>query len=284
MPVHIQKYDNNNKAIIGTEHHLVPRVYFNRICLKQGESYRLRLKNYEAIWTMVRGTCSFSVDDLAFPHVGGREDIWQGRADSVYVPQASEVQVQCTSVDAEIYIGGGLCTESDKRGEAAHIKPEDVQVITYGSDETKTHRCIQHILGQNSPQRMGRLLVSELFTVGQGGWSGFPPHKHDEDRMPMESAYEEVYHFRFTPPQGFAAQFAYNNDQDTGPVFHVKDGSTVALDRGYHPVVVAPGYQMYYFTIIVGKTQKSLVQHFQEEHKNQLETIPGIKDMIAAFK
>lgn len=68
------------------------------------------------------------------------------------------------------------------------------------------------------------------------------------------------------------------------PVYHVKDGSTLAIDKGYHPVVVAPGYQMYYFTIIVGKTDSSLIQYFHPDHKFQLETIPGIKDMIAAFK
>ena len=42
--------------------------------------------------------------------------------------------------------------------------------------------------------------------------------------------------------------------------------------------------QMYYFTIIVGKTQRSLVQYFHPDYEYQLETIPGIKDMIKNFK
>ena len=37
---------------------------------------------------------------------------------------------------------------------------------------------------ENGEGGSGRLLVSELFTVGKGGWSGFPPHKHDTDRLP----------------------------------------------------------------------------------------------------
>ena len=53
---------------------------------------------------------------------------------------------------------------------------------------------------------------------------------------------------------------------------------------GYHPCVVAPGYEMYYFTILGGLTQRSLVQYFQPDHAYQLETIPGIKDMIAKYK
>jgi 5-deoxy-glucuronate isomerase len=41
---------------------------------------------------------------------------------------------------------------------------------------------------------------------------------------------------------------------------------------------------MYYFTILAGKSQRSLVQFFQPSHAHQIETIPGIKDMIAKFK
>jgi 5-deoxy-glucuronate isomerase len=48
--------------------------------------------------------------------------------------------------------------------------------------------------------------------------------------------------------------------------------------------VVAPGYEMYYFTILVGLSQRSLIQSFQKTHAYQLETIPGIKDMIAKYK
>jgi 5-deoxy-glucuronate isomerase len=56
------------------------------------------------------------------------------------------------------------------------------------------------------------------------------------------------------------------------------------LDSGYHPCAVLPGYQMYYFTILGGLSQRSLVQFFQPTHAYQIETIPGIKDMIAKFK
>jgi 5-deoxy-glucuronate isomerase len=62
------------------------------------------------------------------------------------------------------------------------------------------------------------------------------------------------------------------------------DGSTIMLDKGYHPCAVLPGYEMYYFTILGGLSQRSLVQYFQPTHAAQLETIPGIKDMIAKFK
>ena len=69
-----------------------------------------------------------------------------------------------------------------------------------------------------------------------------------------------------------------------GKAEHIIDGSTIAIRTGYHPCVVAPGYEMYYFTILGGLSQRSLVQYFQPEHAYQVETIPGIKDMIAKYK
>ncbi len=41
---------------------------------------------------------------------------------------------------------------------------------------------------------------------------------------------------------------------------------------------------MYYFTILGGLNQRSLVQSVQPEPTYQVETIPGINDMIAKFK
>ena len=122
------------------------------------------------------------------------------------------------------------------------------------------------------------------FTVGQGGWSGFPPHKHDTDRLPDETRHDETYNYRFRPNNGFGFQLFQQVDEKVGKAEHIIDGSTIAIRTGYHPCVVAPGYEMYYFTILGGLSQRSLVQYFQPEHAYQVETIPGIKDMIAKYK
>ena len=83
---------------------------------------------------------------------------------------------------------------------------------------------------------------------------------------------------------GFGLQLVQREDGAIGEAYHIVDGSTVILDKGYHPCVAAPGYEMYYFTILGGLSQRPLVQFFQPEHAYQVETIPGIKDMIAKFK
>ena len=281
MPEHIPPYDNWNHPIVDAGDRRVPSTFFTVVRLQPGQEYHHEIAGYESVCVVAQGRCTIMVDDMLFEQVGERETLWEGKPDSVDVPRGSRARIISVDRAVEVFIAGGRC---ETRFEPFRVKPEDVDTVQYGSDETKTHRKILHVLGQKNAERRGRLLVSELFTVGRGGWSGFPPHKHDTDEMPRESAFEEVYYFRFDPPQGFGAQFAYTHEDDLGPVYHIKDGSTVVLDKGYHPVVAAPGYRMYYFTILVGKTQTSLVQRFEQAHAYQLETIPGIKDMIAKFK
>lgn len=278
MPQHIKPYNNKNKAIVDRDDAMVPRTYLNVVCLNEGEIYHSEVPGYETVCVPMEGSCNITLEDTDYHSVGQRKVLFDHKPDGVYVPSGSSAKITGLSGGVRLCIAGG---RTDLQLEAFRITPEDVETVQYGSDETKTHRKIYHILG--SAQKTDKLLVSELFTVGEGGWSGFPPHKHDVDR-PGESAFEEVYYFRFDPPQGFGAQFTYVYDDDFGPVHHIKDGSTIVLDKGYHPVVVAPGYQMYYFTILVGKTQRSLIQHFEEKHAHQLKTIPGIGDMIKKFK
>ncbi len=281
MPKHVTPFDNRNQAIVDLHDETTPLAYFNDVRLKRGETFSYQLEEYESVNVLATGTCTFEVDGSRFENVGQRTHLWDGKPDSVYAPVNGKVTMTCVSDEAEIFIAGGQC---ETRYEPFRVTPAEVDKVQYGSDETKTHRRILHVLGQKQRDRTGRLLVSELFTVGAGGWSGFPPHKHDEDRGSEETAFEEVYHFRFNPDHGFGAQFAYPTPESYGPVYRIKNGSTVLLEGGYHPSVAAPGYEMYYFTILVGKTSHSLVQFFEPEHAYQVRTIPGIMDMVNKFK
>ncbi len=285
MPKHILPHDNQNQPIVNN-HEIIPEAFFNDVKLKKGEKFTHKADGYETVCVVAFGTVDITVKGQTFSGIGKREALFAGKPESVYVPLNCEAEITCVSESAEVFIAGGVYEEEL---EPFAILQEDVDKVQYGSDETKTHRKIFHVLGQKTKDKTGRLLVSELFTVGAGGWSGFPPHKHDEDRVDadgnvLETHHPEVYHFRFNPEHGFAAQFLYVHEDDFGPVEHLKQGSTVLLDKGFHPVVAGPGYDMYYFTILVGKTSKSLIQYFEKKHAYQLETIPGIMDMVKKFK
>lgn len=281
MPYHIRPYDNGNKPIIDVDNNWTPLIYFNDVRLKTGQTASHRLAEHESVCVVVSGTVNIDVEGTLFEHVGRREHLWGGKPDSVYVPPGAAATITATTDNAEVFVAGGRTGGGD---EPFRIQTDDVDTVQYGSDDTKTHRRIYHILGKNVEGRTGNLLVSELFTVGAGGWSGFPPHKHHIERPPVESDFEEAFHYRFNPDHGFGAQFAYVGDDDFGPVYHVKNGSTILLDKSYHPSVAAPGYEMYYFTILAGRHRRSLIQYFHPDHEYQVHTIPGLKDMIAKFK
>ena len=105
-----------------------------------------------------------------------------------------------------------------------------------------------------------------------------------DDALAFTKAADETYNYRFKPNNGFGFQMFQQVDDKVGKAEHIINGSTIMIRTGYHPCVVAPGYEMYYFTILGGLSQRSLVQFFQPEHAYQVETIPGIKDMIAKYK
>ena len=279
--MHIPPFDNRNAAIVDAGDPRVPLVYFNIVRLKRGESFESRVEGYETCVVPATGTVEVEVEGRTFP-VGRRgADVWDGEPEGVYVPTGLPARIVCQSEAAEVFVAGARFAEAF---EPFAVTADEIDLVQYGSDDTKTHRKIKHILGQKQADRVGRLLVSELYTVGQGGWSGFPSHKHDTDRLPEETRHDECYNFRFRPARGSGMQMLQREDGEPGEAFHVVDGSTFLIEKGYHPCCVLPGYEMYYFTILGGASQRPLVQYFQPSHADQVETIPGIKDMVAKFR
>jgi 5-deoxy-glucuronate isomerase len=280
--MHIAPYDNNNQPIIAANHPLVPLCYFNIVKLTRGQSYTSAVPGYETAIVPATGTVDVTTMGETFAAIGLRtQNVWDAEPEGVYVPTGAPATITCASNTAEVFIAGA---RFDQVLRPFAVRAADIDPVQYGSDDTKTHRKIKHILGTKYHDRVGRLLVSELYTVGSGGWSGFPSHKHDTTRLPVETRHDEVYNFRFNPPHGSGLQMLQRQDGQPGDAYHVVDGSTIVIDKGYHPCCVLPGYEMYYFTILGGETQRSLVQYFQPSHADQIETIPGIKDMIAKFK
>ena len=280
--MHIAPHDNSNKPIVDVDNEIVPLNYFNIIKLKKGEVFSYSLSGYETCIVPATGTISIDIEGKSFDQLGNRGvDVWDGEPEGAYVPVGAKVRIVCQSDKTETFIAGA---KYDKVLEPFDVRKGEIDIVQYGSDETKTHRKIKHILGANQHGKVGRLLVSELYTVGQGGWSGFPSHKHDTDQLPDETRHDETYNFRFRPNYGSGLQMLQREDNEPGDAYHIMDGSTMLIDKGYHPCAVLPGYEMYYFTILGGLSQRSLKQYFQPTHEEQLHTIPGIMDMVAKFK
>lgn len=279
--MHIPPHDNRNRAIVGMADPLVPLVYFNIVRLQPGEHFEYRTPGYETCVVPATGTVTVDVGGETFADIGNRGvDVWDGEPEGVYVPSGTGARITARTA-TECFIAGA---KFDEALSPFAVRSGDLDVVQYGSDDTKTHRKIKHILGTKYHDRVGRLLVSELFTVGAGGWSGFPSHKHDTDRLPEETRHDECYNFRFRPDYGSGMQMLQRVDNEPGDAYHIMNRSTVLIDKGYHPCCALPGYEMYYFTILGGLSQRSLKQHFQPTHAAQVHTIPGILDMVAKFK
>jgi 5-deoxy-glucuronate isomerase len=228
------------------------------------------------------GQAEVAAGDTSFQDVGRRATIWEGPADSVYCGTAARVTVRALRDGTEVAVAGAACTQPFA---PFRITPEEVEMVEVGSHDTHSRRRIFHILGQNGAGRSGTLLVSELYG-DPGCWSGYPPHKHDTDRLPEETNHEEIYHYRYRPETGFGAQFRYDADGGGAEpeVVMTRHGDTYCIDHGYHPTLRAPGHEGYIFTILVGRQHRGLVQSFEPTHTHLLAKIPGIQAMRDKFK
>lgn len=257
----------------------IPKTYFRLVRLSAGQSLEITQPGFELLVVVLNGRANIRVGDVEFTDVGERDSIWDGNADSVYAGTDCSIRILGTATESEIAIAGGFCESSYP---PFRIRPADVESVEVGSEDTHTKRSIHHILGQNGNGRAGNLLVSELYAA-PGCWSGYPPHKHDEDNMPHESAFEEVYHYRFNPETGFGGQYHYRPGEPP-TVAMTTHRSTFVVDDGYHPTSTSPGHRGYIFTILVGKSQRSLVQWFEEKHHHLFGLIPGLEAMREKFK
>jgi 5-deoxy-glucuronate isomerase len=279
MPALIRSYPNKNQPIITETNGTLHRTYFNLIRLGRGEEYQAKVSGFETLYVVLSGNVDIEVNGTSFRDVGRRKDIWSGQADSVYVPTGATVRVRANVDGTELAVGGGIC---DTVYAPFRVLPSEVEMVDVGSIETRSHRRIFHLLGQNGVGRAGNLLISELY-CDHGCWSGYPPHKHDEDQGKAETSHEEMYHYRFRPETGFGAQLCFQPD-GSSQCFMTRHGDTFLLDRGFHPTVTSPGHEEYIFTILVGKSQRGLVQHFKEDYHYLMAGIPGIQDMVNKFK
>lgn len=233
--------------------------YFNRLGLARGETETLDVPPCELLCVVLTGCADIVAGAQEFRNVGRRANVWDGPADAVYCGTSPRVRIRAVRDGTEVLVAGDLC---DQPFAPFRISPEDVEVIDLGSTETHTHRQLFSALGQKANGRVGRLLADEVF-VNEGCWMGYPPHKHDHEQLPEESDFEELYHYRFRPECGFAAQLCYDGD-GTEPVSAVaENGDTFLIDRGYHPTAVAPGYRGYVFRMLVGRQQRSFAPRFE---------------------
>jgi len=215
-------------------------IDFGLVNLKKGETLRDGTKDEEAVLYIFGGNCSVSGEGFNFKTVGVRRDVFDGKASAVYLPPHTQFVVTAAS-DLSAALVKAPATAA---GSPQHITPKDIRIREVGKDNWQRK---VHDVGMDNLAAQ-RLLFGETFNP-PGNWSSAPPHKHDVENPPAEARLEELYFYRLKPQQGFGLQRVYTAD-GYDQVFVVGDGDVVTLPRGYHPVVAAPGYELYYFWVL----------------------------------
>ena len=175
-----------------------------------------------------------------------RTSPFRERAHAAYLPPTTDLEVHATS-DAELLVASSRFGDVESGGEVVLVDPSGVKVQVRG--RAAWEREVHDVAVDQVPAR--RLMVGETFNIA-GGWSSFPPHKHDG--ADGEPELEEAYTFRFDPPDGFGFQ-AVERAGDP-QAFVIRDGDTVGIPSGYHPVCAAPGYRLYYCWVLSGPVRR----------------------------
>jgi 5-deoxy-glucuronate isomerase len=214
--------------------------------IARGEKFSSETGACELGLVVLGGRCSVESTAGSWSNFGSRAHVFDGLPTALYLPIGTEFTL-LAETGCEI----ALCfSRAEEKFPARLVTPDEVEVeIRGGANAT---RQINHILKPEFPAQ--RLLLVEVYTPS-GNWSSYPPHKHDVHSPPEEVDLEELYYYKIDRPEGYAIQKVYTPDGRIDQTLTVRDGELVLIPEGYHPVVAAHGYNVYYLNALAGSAR-----------------------------
>lgn len=177
--------------------------------------------------------------------LGPRTEIFNSKPWGIYIPPGKSVTVKAIE-DSEIVFATVKSEPNDV--DIAIISPSEIDRRVVGTHNWK--RYVTQVIDGKVGAR--HIIMGETVNP-PGNWSSYPPHKHDKHNPPYEWKMEEVYLYRLNPPNGFGFQRIYTEEGDVDVVYPVTNNTALPITRGYHPVVAAPGYSLYYLWVLGGE-------------------------------
>jgi 5-deoxy-glucuronate isomerase len=211
----------------------------------------------ELVAVVFSGLVEVSVNGEPLGRAGGRQSVFDSPGIAVYAPPSATLSFAAVEGPVEIALATAPLSATIT-ARPRLIGPEDQEIADRGSGNFA--RRVRTILGPRS--EAGRLLIGETINP-PGNWSSYPPHKHDLQRPPIENHFEEIYLFKVHPPAGFGVQVRYTDAGEE--CFLVHDGDVSIIKSGYHPVVAAPGYELYYLWVMAGEGRQPIA-YFDPAH------------------
>jgi 5-deoxy-glucuronate isomerase len=224
--------------------------------LLPGQVLELHTELEEMVLVLLGGTCTADWG-AGEQSIGKRAHVFDGLPYSLYLSTHSQVTLKAETV-CEI---AECRVPSTAKYEPRLVSPTEVSTGLRGGENAS--RQIVEVIPSSFPA--DKLVVFEVYTPG-GNWSSYPPHKHDVDQPPVEVDLDEIYYFRMRDARGFAVQNLYRSDASRDAMVKVRDGDTVLVRDGYHPVVAGPGYDIYYLNFLAG-TSRSMTVTEDPEHE-----------------
>jgi 5-deoxy-glucuronate isomerase len=214
--------------------------------LEAGQTFHGETADRELAIVVLGGVCTVASSRGDWQGIGQRESVFDGLPYTLYLPINTWFTV---TSEAGCDLAFCYC-RADEEYPARLVTPAHVGIEIRGGGNAT--RQINSMLG---PEFLAhRLMVVEVFTPA-GNWSSFPPHKHDVHNPPGEVDLEEIYYYRIQREEGFAVQKVYTSDRRIDETLTVHDGELVLIPEGYHPVVAAHGYDVYYLNALAGSAR-----------------------------
>ncbi|WED42857.1 5-dehydro-2-deoxygluconokinase [Legionella cardiaca] len=221
---------------------------FSSLKLRAGEKFSFS-QNYEFAAVLMTGRVIFSYQQKAVECE--RTDYFSQSPIVLHCPMQVKAQVEALS-DCEILL---IETENSQAFQPMLFNHSNLVEFDHrgkGVLEDTSYRLVKTVFDKrNRPE--SNLVLGEIITF-QGRWSSYPSHYH---------AQPEVYHYRFSEPQGFA--FGENGKD----VLRIEHNDTFKIAHGQeHAHCVAPGYVLYTLWFIRHQVNNPyLTPTFREEHE-----------------
>lgn len=180
----------------------------------------------ETAYLLLSGEAALRVDGRT--HQVARRSLFEEGPSCLHAGQGTEVRIKAHAA-CEFAL---LQTRNAKRLEPRLFSPRDVKPEYRGKGlvQDAALRNVRLIFDWNNRPE-SKLVLGEVVNF-PGRWSSYPPHHHVQP---------EIYHYRFTQPQG------YGHGELGDEVVKVRHYDTLKILNGVgHAQAAAPGYGMFY--------------------------------------
>lgn len=241
-----KKIDKKYTEIVSSKNTAVKNSSLGLLTLKRGEKYKINVDACEALLVILSGSIRLADKDIAYTDLGKRENVFNGKAFSVYLRAKKAVYEIKAEKNTEVVVVKTALSPSKIKKDIVEIIPP-VKVKTKNVGKGNYKRNVHTII----PPEFNavKIVAGETFNP-EGNWSSIPPHTHHK-KSKNESKHQEIYFYRCSPESGYGVQLVYD-DKKTDEIYKIKHNDAVLIPDGYHPVVSVAGTKLYYFWVLIG--------------------------------